>query len=463
MSELLRDSVTEGLGKVHFVGIGGIGMSGIAQVLLNMGVHITGSDISENENVKRLKDLGIEITIGHKASNVRDADIVVYSSAVSEDNVELAEARRKRKLIVPRAEMLQELMRYKYSVAIAGTHGKTTTSSLIGHILKDANLDPTIVVGGILRSMGSGAQLGKGNYIVIEADESDKSFLHLMPSVIIITTIDEDHLDNYEGIKEIKNIFTQFANRIPLHGRVILCIDDKNIQDIVPHIKRRVITYGLSKQADIRADNIVFEKDWTVFDLIIEGKKKETIKLLLPGEHNVYNTLAAIALGNILNIPDKIMANSISSFSGVGRRFEIIYKKDGIWIVDDYAHHPREIEVTLSAARQKFDGKIISIFQPHLYSRTLNLKDRFAKAFYEADEVIFTDIYPAREKPRKDVSGKILYDLAIKYGHTNVKYTPTQKDLIKYLVKVDRDIPTMFLFMGAGSISKWAKEFKELL
>ncbi len=459
---MINSSIVKGLGKVHFVGIGGIGMSGIAEVLLNMGVKVSGSDIKESDNVIRLKKLGIPISIGHKKENVHGADIVVYSSAVSSDNVELVESRRLRKLIVPRAEMLQELMRYKYSIGIAGTHGKTTTSSLIGYILQTASLDPTIVVGGILRSIDSAASLGKGDYIVAEADESDRSFLHLMPSVSVITTIDEDHLDNYEGIEEIKSAFIGFANRVPLHGRVVLCIDDENIQDIVPYIHRRIITYGFSKQANIMAYNVKYYKDKTEFNVSIYGKKCGKFVTYLAGQHNVYNILSAIGVAHFLDIDIDIVRKGIESFPGVGRRFETVYKDENVWIVDDYAHHPREIEVTLSAARQRFDGKIVAIFQPHLYSRTEMLKDRFARSFYEADEVIFTDIYPAREKKRDDISGEILYDLCIKYGHTNVKYIPTEEEVINYLSN-NIENNTMYIFLGAGSITKWAYKFKEMI
>lgn len=444
--------------RIHFVGIGGIGMSGIAEVLLNLGFEVTGSDTASTEITRRLKSLGARIKKGHNAINVLGADVVVYSSAVKKDNVELLRAADLKIPVIPRAEMLAELMRMKRAIAVAGTHGKTTVTSMIGLILTKAGLDPTIVVGGKLRSLDTNAKLGRGEYMVCEADESDKSFLQLFPTFAVITTIDEEHLDNYSNIDEIKNTFLKFAQKVPFYGCVVLCLDEPNVQSVIPFIKRRTITYGFSRQADISAIDVEIDNFHSHFTVVSEGKEFARIRLNIPGKHNIANALGAIAIALELDIDVETIENSLFSFYGVRRRFEIKGKVGGIWVVDDYAHHPREIEVTLEAARNGWGGRIIAIFQPHLFSRTLKLKDRFATAFNEADKVIITDIYPSRESPLPGVTGRLIYEAVKNYGHRSVTYIPEKEIIVDYLKKHTRK-GDLVLTIGAGDIYKIGESF----
>ncbi|TET21784.1 MAG: UDP-N-acetylmuramate--L-alanine ligase [Candidatus Cloacimonadota bacterium] len=444
--------------RVHFVGIGGIGMSGIAEVLLNLGFEVTGSDIATSEITRRLKKLGAKIMKEHKALNVFNSDVVVYSSAVKRDNVELVRAQELKIPVIPRAEMLAELMRIKKSIAVAGTHGKTTVTSLIGSILSKASFDPTIVVGGKLRSLNTNAKLGKGEYLVCEADESDKSFLKLLPTFAIITTIDEEHLDNYKDIEEIKNTFLAFSQKVPFYGCVILCLDEQNVQSILPDIKRRTITYGFSRQADISAVDIEIDNFHSHFTVVSGKESIARIDLNIPGRHNIQNALAAIAMCLELDVDPEKIKESLSEFHGVRRRFEIKGKINGIWVVDDYAHHPREIEVTLESARGGWGGRIISIFQPHLFSRTLKLKDRFGTSFNEADKVIITDVYPSRESPIPGVSGKLIYEAIRDHGHRSVTYIKDKENIVSYLMKETRK-GDLVITIGAGDIYKMGEKF----
>lgn len=447
--------------KIHFVGIGGIGMSGIAELLHNMGYIITGSDIKESENTKRLQELGIKVYSSHSKENLGDADVVVYTSALDlEENVELKEAFMRKIPVIPRAEMLAELMRMKFSIAVAGTHGKSTTTSLIGSILTGSKFDPTIVLGGRLKSSGDNAKLGESEYLVAEADESDRSFLKLFPTIAVITNIDREHLDFYKDLDDIKQTFTKFANSVPFYGSVYLCMDDPNSLSIRSDIDKRVITFGLSPNADIKGLNIE-RKDFTYsFDLISNGEKLGRINLSLPGVHNMINAVAACGVCLELGIGFDKIKEGIEACKGVSRRFERKGFENGILVIDDYAHHPREIEATLKSAREGWKGRIIAVFQPHLYSRTILLKKEFGKAFFQADKVIITDIYPAREEEIPGVSGEIIKDQCKDFGHKDVIYLENIKNIPEYLLPELKE-GDMILLLGAGNIYKIADDIIE--
>ncbi len=443
--------------KVHFVGIGGIGMSGIAELLHNMGFEVTGSDIKESENTKRLKKLGIKISIPHNKNNVGNADVVVYTSALSKDNVELKQANKTNITISRRAEMLGELMRMKFSIAVAGTHGKSTTTSLVSSILREKKLDPTIIVGGILRSTGNNARLGESEYLVAEADESDRSFLKLFPTVVVITNIDLEHLDVYKDIDDIKDAFKKFANSVPFYGAVHLSMDDPVSLSILTEIERKVITFGLSPNADVKGTNIRREGFAHCFDLISNGDRIKNIKVNLPGKHNVINAIAACSVALELGVDSKSIKEGISKCSGIARRFEKRGFEKGILVVDDYAHHPREIQATLSGAREGWDGRIVAVFQPHLYSRTILLKKEFGKAFFQADKVIITDIYPAREEPIPGVTGEIIKKQCENFGHKDVEYIENKENITKFLLP-QLSKGDMILLLGAGNIYQIAED-----
>ncbi len=448
--------------RIHFVGIGGIGMSGIAEVLLNLGFEVTGSDLATSEITRRLKSLGAKIKKGHSSLNVLGSDVVVYSSAVKKDNVELVRAGDLKIPVIPRAEMLAELMRMKKAVAVAGTHGKTTVTSMIGNILTRAGLDPTIVVGGILRSLDTSAKLGGGEYIVCEADESDKSFLRLFSTFAIVTSIDEEHLDNYADIDEIKKTFLEFAQKVPFYGCVILCLDEPNVQSIIPDIERRTITYGFSRQADVSAVDVELENFHSRFTIVSGEREIARIELNIPGKHNIANALGAIAMCLELDVDIQTIKEALNCFHGVRRRFEVKAKIDGIWVVDDYAHHPREVEVTLESARIGWGGRIIAVFQPHLFSRTIKLKSRFATAFNEADNVIITDIYPSRESPIPGVTGKIIYEAIKDYGHRNVTYIKNKQDIVTHLKKNTKR-GDLVITLGAGDIYRIGEKYISIM
>ncbi len=433
------------------VGIGGTGMNGIAEVLLNMGYKISGTDITKTDVTKRLSHLGAEITIGHKAEKVKGADVVVVSSAIQDDNIEVQEARRRKIPIIPRAEMLAELMRMKYGIAVAGSHGKTSTTSMIAQILEYGGFDPTVVVGGRLNTVGAHGKLGQGDFIVAEADESDRSFLYLFPFIAILTNLDDEHLDHYKTIEEIKKTFIRFASKVPFYCPVILCLDDPNLQSLIPSLERRIITYGLSTQADIYARDMKFEKFSSLSNLYWKDKRLGQLKLKVPGIHNIYNAMAGVAVGLDLDLPPRIILEALESYPGAGRRFELKKETNDILIIEDYAHHPTEIRAVLDAAKQGWERRIIVVFQPHRYSRLSVLMKSFATSFNQADILLVTEIYPAGEKPISGVSGKALYDEIVQLGHKNVIFEPNMKKTAPLVVKMARP-KDMIIIMGAGTI-----------
>jgi UDP-N-acetylmuramate--alanine ligase len=447
---------------IHFVGIGGIGMSGIAEVLLNLGYHISGSDLKETEVTQRLQGLGCDISYGHRKENVREADVVVVSSAIRKDNPEVEVAEQRLIPVIPRAEMLAELMRMKTGVAIAGTHGKTTTTSLIATVLAAGGLDPTVVIGGRLNSIGSNARLGQGDFLVAEADESDGSFLKLMPTIAVVTNIDPEHLDYYGGIEEIKETFLSFLNRIPFYGLAVLCLDHPNIQSLIPKVKKRFTTYGLTTQADFQAKEIVFEGLSTTFDVIHHNKDIGRLKIQMPGLHNVYNTLATLATAFELNVSFQIVQETLRDFGGIQRRFQIKGEKNGILIVDDYGHHPVEIIATLTAARKGWGRRIIAVFQPHRYTRTQALFQDFLTAFNDANLLILTEIYPAGEDRIKGVEAKALFEGIREYGHKNVTFFSEKREIVDHLLCILTP-GDMVITLGAGDIWQVSDELLKRL
>ncbi len=446
--------------KIHFVGIGGIGMSGIAEILLDQGFSITGSDKQLSEITERLERLGAKIYEGHSPEHIEpDVDVVVYSSAVKMDNPEVQEAIRRKIPLIRRAEMLAELMRLKYGIGIAGTHGKTTTTSMIGLILIEGGFDPTVIVGGVLRDLGgTNARLGHGNFIVVEADEFDRSFLQLTPTIAVITTIEPEHLDCYGSVEELKNAFIDFANKVPFYGFVVLCLDEPMIQDIIPKIKKKIITYGLNAQADVQAVDPEFSGGRASYTLIYKGSDYGRINLQVPGLHNIKNSLAGIAVGMELGIEFETIKRAIERFKGVYRRFEIRADVNGIIVVDDYAHHPTEIKAVLQAAKDGWKRRIVAVFQPHLYSRTRDFYQDFGRSFFNADVCVLTDVYPAREEPIDGVSGKLIADAARDFGHKEVHYVPDKMELVDYVLGLVKS-GDMVIFMGAGDITKICGEF----
>ena len=426
-------------------------MSGIAEVLLNLGYHISGSDVKESEVTRRLLALGCTIAYGHRRENVKEADVVVVSSAIRPGNPEVEVAEERLIPVIPRAEMLAELMRMKIGVAIAGTHGKTTTTSLISTILAAGGLDPTVVIGGRLNSIGSNARLGQGDFLVAEADESDGSFLKLMPTVAVVTNIDPEHLDHYRDIEEIKEAFLSFLNKIPFSGLAVLCLDHPNIQSLIPRLKKRFTTYGLTTQADFQAKEVEFEGLVTRFNVLHQNQEVGRLELRMPGLHNVYNALAAVATAFEFDIPFRVIRETLSDFAGIQRRFQIKGEKNGILIVDDYGHHPVEIMATLKAARSGWKRRIVAVFQPHRYTRTQALYDDFLKAFYDADVLVLTDIYPAGEDRIEGVDAKGLSEGIREYGHKNVTYVQNKKEIVDHLLSVI--VPgDMVITLGAGDI-----------
>jgi UDP-N-acetylmuramate--alanine ligase len=449
--------------RIHFVGIGGIGMSGIAEVLLNQGYEVSGSDLRESEVTRRLASLGCEITYGHRKENVKDADVVVVSSAIRKGNPEVEAAEERLIPVIPRAEMLAELMRMKRGIAIAGTHGKTTTTSLIATVLGAAGLDPTVVIGGKLNSLGSNAKLGQGEFLVAEADESDGSFLKLMPTIAVVTNIDPEHLDYYrKGIEEIKEAFLGFINRIPFYGLAVLCLDHPNVQSLIPRLKKRFTTYGLTTQADFRAKEISFDGLLTRFRVIQGQEEVGELQLRMPGLHNVYNALATVATAFELDIPFRVIQDALRHFAGIQRRFQIKGEKRGILIVDDYGHHPMEIQATLKAARTGWSRRIVAVFQPHRFTRTQALFQDFLTAFYDADILILTEIYPAGEDRIEGVEAKALFEGIREYGHKDVTFVADKRQIVSHLLKVIEP-GDLVITMGAGDIWQVADELVERL
>ena len=446
---------TEKIKKIHFIGIGGIGMSGMAELLAKTGYSISGSDLEENDRTIFLKKMGLEIYIGHDKDNVLNANLVVFSSAVKEDNIEIRSAMNMNIPIIRRAEMLAELVRIKpISVGVSGTHGKTTTCSLIGSILHNAKKDPTIVIGGIVKSFNTNAVSGSGDIIVVEADEYDRSFLSLKPVIAIINNIEEEHLDCYKDFSDLKNAFHSFANNIPFYGFVLVNGDDPNIATIIKEIKRPIIKYGIEKEAHYNAHNIRFNKNKTQFDLHYKNKKIESIDLRIPGYHNVYNSLCSISFCLEMGIEMKSIKKTLKSFQGVERRFDIKYNsKDDIYI-DDYAHHPTEVKATIHAIKNGWpDKKIISIFQPHLYSRTEHLYKDFANALISSDKIMLLDIYGSRESKIKGVSSKLIENQIIRNGYKNYVKVNLE-NLIEELEKIHNK-GEIIVTMGAGDL--WVK------
>ncbi|MBU1098499.1 MAG: UDP-N-acetylmuramate--L-alanine ligase [Bacteroidetes bacterium] len=448
--------------KIHFVGIGGIGMSGIAEILLNQGFEISGSDLMESEVTDHLKSLGITIYKGHSPENLKDADVLVYSSAVNLANPEVKEASERKIPVIKRSEMLAECMRMKYGIGIAGTHGKTTTTSMVGLVLTEGGIDPTIIVGGKLSGLGgTNARLGKGEYIVVEADEFDRTFLRLTPSIAAITTLETEHLDTYKDLNDIKTAFVEFANKVPFFGFVTLCLDEPALQDIIPLINKKIITYGLTQQADVRAVDLKHHEYESTFKVVYKEEELGQITLQIPGAHNIKNSLVAVIIGKELGLNFETIKNALEKFSGVYRRFETKYS-NGILVIDDYAHHPTEINASLSGVRSGWKRRLVAVFQPHLFSRTKDFYAEFGRSFLNSDVFICTDVYPARELPIEGVTGEIIANAAKSYGHKNVIYEP-DKTKIPALLKEICETDDIIITMGAGDIWKYGEKFVELI
>ena len=446
--------------KVHFVGIGGIGMSGIAEILLNRGFEVSGSDKSLSEITRRLSDLGMKIYEGHSPENLMDADVLVYSSAVTIDNPEVQAAVKRKIPIIKRAEMLAECMRMQYGIGIAGTHGKTTTTSMVGLTLTEGKLDPTIIVGGKLSGLGgTNARLGNGEFIVVEADEFDRTFLKLAPTIAAITTLESEHLDTYKDLEDIKSAFIEFANKVPFYGFVVLCLDEPALQDIIPQINKKIITYGLTVQADLRATDIEFKNFTSSFNVKYYDEELGRLTLKIPGIYNVKNSLVAVSIAKELGVPFSTIKKALESFTGVYRRFEVKYNEK-IMVVDDYAHHPTETSATLAGIRSGWSRRLVAVFQPHLFSRTRDFYQEFGRSFLNSDVFICTDIYPAREEPIEGVTGELIADAARSFGHKNVIYIENKNDVIKVLNDIKRDGDIM-VTMGAGDIWKIGEKFVE--
>lgn len=442
---------------IHFVGIGGVGMSGIAEVLLDQGFVVTGSDLRENELTRHLGKKGAKILLGHRAENVQGADVVVFSSAVARQNPELVEARSRSIPVIPRAEMLGELMRIKEGIAIAGSHGKTTTTSLVATVLRDAELDPTVVIGGRLNALGSNAARGAGDLLVAEADESDGSFLHLTPAIAVVTNIDPEHLDHFGSLEAIKEAFVAFANRVPFYGLVVACLDHPHVQDILPRIEKRTATYGLAAQADYRARNPSFDGLSTRFEVVRRGEALGEFEVRMPGIHNVLNALATIAVADELRVPLDSVRESLRTFGGVQRRFTVVGEARGITIVDDYGHHPAEIQATLEAAQRAYGRRLVIAFQPHRYSRTHHLFDELTRAFNRADVLFLSDVYPAGEAPVEGADSANLSAAIRAHGHRDVTHVGAREQLIPALL--DRvQAGDVVITLGAGDITRTARE-----
>jgi UDP-N-acetylmuramate--alanine ligase len=444
---------------IHFVGIGGIGMSGIAEVLANLGYQVSGSDLKESAVTERLRSLGITVHLGHESQAIEGAQVVVISSAVKGDNPEVIAAHGAKIPVIPRGEMLAELMRMKYGIAVAGSHGKTTTTSMVAQLLSQGGIDPTIVIGGKLGTIGSNAKLGKGPFLVAEADESDGSFLLLNPTLAVITNIDREHLDHYKDLEEIQDAFVTFANKIPFYGSVFLCLDDANAAAVRPRLKRQVRTYGTHPQVDIRAREIRQEGFRTYFKVTAHGQDLGAFSLGVPGHHMVLNALAAIGVALELDVKPEVIRASLSSFTGADRRFQLKGEKGGVLVVDDYGHHPTEIAATLAAARAGFpERRIVAAFQPHRYSRTKALLEEFGTAFFLADAVVVTDIYPAGEPPIPGLNGAQVVEALRAHGQKEVHLVNRVEDLPEHLLSLTRPGDLLLTF-GAGTITQVGQAF----
>jgi len=452
------------IGLIHFVGIGGIGMSGIAEVLHNLGYKVQGSDIAESANTRRLGEIGIKVAIGHRADNIAHAQVVVVSSAVKKDNPEVLAARARLLPVVRRAEMLGELMRLKWSIAIGGTHGKTTTTSMVAAMLDAGELDPTVINGGIINAYGTNARLGGGDWMVVESDESDGSFLRLPATIAVVTNVDPEHLDHYGTFDALREAFVRFVENIPFYGFAVLCTDHPEVQALIPRIAdRRIVTYGLGGTADVRAINLKLDRNGADFDVMIESRTTnesrviEGLRLPMFGQHNVQNALAAIAVAQEMGLPDETIRRALAGFSGVKRRFTKTGEAHGITVIDDYGHHPVEIAAVLRAARQAYggSGRVIAVMQPHRYSRLASLKAEFATCFGDADTVIVADVYAAGESPIEGVNRDMLVNLVRKAGHRDVTALGGPGDLPGLVWQIARP-GDVVVCLGAGNITAWA-------
>jgi UDP-N-acetylmuramate--alanine ligase len=455
------------IGTIHFVGIGGIGMSGIAEVLHNLGYAVQGSDVAENANVKRLRDMGIAVSIGHAAENLGEARVIVISSAIKAENPEVQAARAKLLPVVRRAEMLGELMRLKWSVAVGGTHGKTTTTSLVAAILERAGLDPTVIVGGILSASGSNARLGDGDWMVVEADESDGTFVKLPAAIAVVTNIDPEHLDFYGDFDAVRRAFLSFVQNIPFYGFAALCLDHPEVQALIPKLAdRKIVTYGLSPQADVRAINVRLGPEGACFDVIVSERAAESgagaegtiadLKLPMYGRHNVQNACAAIAVAREMGLEDGVIREALAAFAGVKRRFTKVGEAGGVAVIDDYAHHPVEIAAVLRAAREAFAGKIVAVIQPHRYTRLRDLFEEFATCFNDADVVLVADVYPAGEQPIEGVDRDHLAAALTNHGHRAAVGLPSA-DALAAMIAERTQTGDVVVCLGAGSITYWAQ------
>lgn len=445
--------------KIHFVGIGGIGMSGIAELLLNLGFEVSGSDIQDSEIIQKLRSKGATIYQGHSDKNLNGSDVLVYSSAVRENNPEIIKAKDLGIPVIRRAEMLSELIAVKEtSIAVGGTHGKTSTSSMVGSVLNAAEQDPTLVVGGLVKTLGTNARLGSGDMIIVEADEFDRSFLALRPTISVVTNIELEHTDCYENLEDLQGAFVQFCNAVPFYGEVILCLDSPGIRAILPEIYRPITTYGFSNQADYRAENLRFSENITKYTAFYHDELLGNVVLNVPGQHNILNSLAAIAVGMEMEVPFKTIAQGLKEYDGVRRRFEIKGIENDILVVDDYAHHPTEVAATLQGAREGWKRRIVAVFQPHLYTRTRDFYRDFADSFLDSDVLIVTDVYPAREDKIEGVDGNMVAQAAKDLGHRNVKYSPDLENLIDVLDNVVQP-GDMVLTIGAGTIWRYNEDY----
>jgi len=448
---------------IHFVGIGGIGMSGIAEVLHNLGYEVTGSDLKDSETTMKLKDMGIKVYIGHKAENVDDAHVLVVSSAVPGDNPEVADAKRRSIPVIPRAEMLAELARLKYGVLVAGAHGKTTTTSLISTIFAHGGLDPTVVIGGRLKATGSNARLGQGNFLVAEADESDGSFLKLSPTIAVVTNIDREHMDFFKTMDALKEAFLSFINKVPFYGASVVCIENEHVRELLPSVLRRYITYGLTREAHLYAENIRKGFMSASFEAVYKGRNVGLFELPAPGIHNVLNSLAAIGVALVLKMDVPVIQDALKKFSGIQRRLEFKGETDGVKVFDDYGHHPSEIRATLSAVREGLQisgqqtGRLIVLFQPHRYTRTKDLIDAFSVSFSDADSLDVLDIYPAGEPPIEGINSSILVDRIRETNHKNAVYMKDGEEAVKHIVS-NAGKGDVVLTLGAGNVWKLGEE-----
>jgi UDP-N-acetylmuramate--alanine ligase len=456
--------------RVHFVGIGGIGMSGIAEVLRNLGYAVSGSDLKSSVVTDRLSGLGVRVASGHRAENVSGADVVVVSSAVRLSNPEVVEARRLAIPIIPRAEMLAELMRLKYGIAVAGSHGKTTTTSMIAVVLDRAGLDPTMVIGGRITAFGTNARLGDSDLMLVEADESDRSFLQLSPVLAVVTGIDREHMESYRDMADLEGAFVEFMNKVPFYGASVLCLDEERVQDALPRIRRRYVTYGFSAQADISADEVKLQGTGSSYRLKLGGEPAAEVRLHVPGRVAVLNSLAAVGVSRELGLGVAEIGSGLESFSGVERRFQVKEDAGGILVVDDYGHHPTEIRATLQTAKEAFGAgssaspsnrRTVVVFQPHRYTRVRELFEEFCRAFHQADVLLVTEIYAAGEDPLPDVSGKLLAEGIEKHGHRHVRFVP-DLDEIPDLLKDELQDGDLVMTLGAGSVTSLSDRLAEV-